>query len=295
MSSTSLYLLSIFSLAQSAVITRWSDLSIAQLGFWRLIIAAVILRAVFSLKSFWHLPQKPQALLYIFACGFSLYIHFYLYFFAAKNTSVAHTLLLFSLNPLFTGLISRWFLKEPFPRTALWSFAFGVLSVVALVFPMLFVATPVNWGDVAALVSGVAYSLYIVSAKKAQQVEEQKQVISWSFFVAGIGFFAQMLFAKESFSVQTMNGYVSLGLLIVFPTLLGHAVFLALTKHLNINWMSVGKLAEPPLATVVAFLALGQVPELRVYVSFLFLVVAFLFLFAEKLALLSSKRAQKDT
>ncbi|MCC6137822.1 MAG: EamA family transporter, partial [Bdellovibrionaceae bacterium] len=116
MGSTYLYLLSIFSLAQSAVITKWSALSIAQLGFWRLCVAAIVVRAIFSLKSFWYLPKKPKAILYIFLCGVSLYFHFYLYFFAAKNTSVAHTLVLFSLNPIFTGLISRWQLGEPFPQ-----------------------------------------------------------------------------------------------------------------------------------------------------------------------------------
>lgn len=281
MTSTALYLLSIFSLSQSAVITRWSELSISQLGFWRLCIAAVILRVIFSLKTFWHLPQKPKAILYIIISGVGLYLHFYFYFYAAKNTSVANTLLLFSLNPLFTGLISRLTLKEPFPRAAVGSFVFGIFSVAALVYPMLVMDRSMNWGDVAALASGLTYSLYIVAAKQAQTFEDSRQVISWGFAVAAMGFCLQMLWMGESFAVRSENGFVSLALLILFPTLLGHAVFLFLTKKLNINWMSVGKLAEPPVATIVAFLALGQVPEWRVYISFAFLAIAMAFLFQE--------------
>lgn len=285
MSSTSLYLLSIFSLSQSAVITRWSDLSIGQLGFWRLILAVIALRLIFSLKTFWYLPKKPKAILYVSMSGISLYFHFYLYFYAAKNTSVAHTLLLFSLNPLFTGLISRWSLKETFPSSTAWSFFFGLLSVSALVYPMLFVdvKADINWGDLAALLSGLTYSTYIVWSKQAQQMEDSRQVISWGFFVAALGFLLQLLISGQTIAVTTQNGVISLGLLVVFPTLLGHAVFLMLARHMNINWMSVGKLAEPPIATLMAFVVLGQVPEVRVYVAFAFLAVALYFLFREKI------------
>lgn len=285
MSLTPLYLLSIFSLAQSAVITRWSELSIGQLGFWRLALAAIVLRLVFSLKAFWHLPKKPKALLYISLSGVSLYFHFYLYFYAAKNTSVAHTLLLFSLNPLFTGLLARWALKETFSLSVGWSFFFGLLSVGALVYPMLFVdaVSEINWGDVAALASGATYSTYIVWAKQAQQHEDSRQVISWSFLVAACGFLLQILWTQGPLLVNSANGFLSLALLVIFPTLLGHAVFLVLSKHLNINWMSVGKLAEPPIATLMAFLVLGQVPEMRVYVAFALLAIALYFLFREKI------------
>lgn len=281
MSATSLYLLSIFSLAQSAVITRWSELTIGQLGFWRLCIAAIVLRLIFSLKTFWHLPQKPKVMLYIVLSGVGLYFHFYLYFYAAKNTSVANTLILFSLNPIFTGLISRWTLKESFPPSAVGSFVFGILSVVTLVYPMLAIDGTMNWGDMAALASGLTYSLYIVAAKQAQTMEDSKQVISWSFAVAALAFLMQICIFSEPLAVHSQNGILSLALLIIFPTLLGHAIFLLLTKKLNINWMSVGKLAEPPLATAVAFVVLGQVPEWQVYVAFVFLGIAMMFLFKE--------------
>lgn len=283
MSATSLYLLSIFSLAQSAVITRWSELSIGQLGFWRLFIAAIVLRFIFSLKTFWHLPQKPKVILYIFLSGMGLYFHFFLYFFAAKNTSVANTLILFSLNPLFTGLISRWILKESFPPFLAASFVLGLLAVMTLVYPIVAIDRSMNWGDIAALGSGLTYSLYILAAKQAQAMEDSQQVISWSFIVAALAFLVQMILNAESIAVDSQNGVISLALLIIFPTLLGHAVFLFLTKKLNINWMSVGKLAEPPIATLVAFVVLRQVPGWHVYVAFVFLGLAMLFLFQDSL------------
>jgi drug/metabolite transporter, DME family len=279
MSATSLYLLSIFSLAQSAVITRWSELSIGQLGFWRLCIAAVVLRLIFSIKTFWYLPRKPKVILYIVLSGLGLYLHFFCYFFAAKNTTVANTLILFSLNPLFTGLLSRWMIKEAFPPSVAGSFVFGLLSVMTLVYPIISIDKTMNWGDMAALFSGLTYSLYILAAKKAQTMEDSNQVISWSFMVAAIAFLLQMIVGAEPVGVASQNGVISLALLIIFPTLLGHAVFLFLTKKLNINWMSVGKLAEPPIATLVAFMVLGQVPQWYVYVAFMFLGLAMLFLF----------------
>lgn len=286
--SYTLYFLSIFALAQSAVITKWSPLSIEQLGFWRLLIAAFIIKLIFSPKSFWRWPTKPQGLLYLLICGLSLYLHFYSYFYAAKNTSVANTLLLFSLNPLFTGLISKYVLKEVFSKNMIWSFVFGLAALIALVYPMLFLQdSSLSLADASALFSGFAYSIYIVSAKLSHRYEDHSTVISWSFLIASGCFMAKLVTSHQEVWVSSSEGILSLGLLILFPTLLGHAVFLYLTKSLNINWMSVGKLAEPPMAALLAYIVLGQIPSLSFYAAFFFLMTSCLFLFKDRLHLKS--------
>lgn len=275
-----LYLLCIFSLSQSAVITRWSDLSIQQLGFWRLLIAALIVRVVFCRRSFFQLPVNAKEVLYVFICGVALYLHFYSYFYAAKTTLVAHTLLLFSLNPLFTGLISRFVLHEVFPTRAVYSFAFGFLALVVMVAPTFFDPShQFGLGEVAALFSAGAYALYVVLGKKIQKDGMLPgQLISSAFLVASFSFFIQMVGADLPVLFSSQRSVVSLMLLVLFPTLLGHASFLYLARRLNINWMSVGKLAEPPLAALSAFVIFGQVPTFYTYVAFAMLAVSLYFL-----------------
>ncbi len=57
---------------------------------------------------------------------------------------------------------------------------------------------------------------------------------------------------------------------ILFPTLLGHALFTHLLKYLNINWMSCGKLMEPVFASLVASLVFSERLKSQTAVAFAF-------------------------
>lgn len=284
-----LYFISIFALSQASVITRWSQSSIEVLGFWRLLFSVILLRLLFMPREFFKGPQKLKVMLYVLGAGVFLYLHFWTFFYAAQNTSIANTTLLFCLNPVTTSLVAWFFLKDRLTWKVLLSYAFGLMAVVTLFVPYLGPspgnASGNSWADLSALISAVFYSVYIVMGKRGQQENVSgPQFTSLTFLVAGFLFLIHVSFFLEPEMLLSLSsrGWMAVGLLTLLPTLLGHALFLILSRKLNINWMSAGKLFEPPLAAVSAFLVFSQTPTSTALVSFVFLVPSLVFLVFSK-------------
>lgn len=271
-----LYFLSILALSQAAVITRWSESSIEVLGVWRLLASVLILRMLFIPRDFFKFPLKPQALHGIVA-GVFLYLHFWTYFYAAQNTSIANTVILFCLNPVTTSVFSWFVLRDRISAPVVVSYLFGLSSVVVLFLPQLSSSLKtINLADLCALVSAVFYSIYIIAGKKGQETIPSAQLTSLTFFVAAACFLIHLVFVGRADSLMQISnrGWVAVILLTIVPTLLGHALFLRLTHVLNIHWMSAGKLLEPPFAAVSAYWLFAQTPSPSAVAAFLLLIPA---------------------
>ena len=67
-------------------------------------------------------------------------------------------------------------------------------------------------------------------------------------------FFFTVLGTGHKFFSYPPITWISIGGLVLFPTLLGHALFTYLLRYFDVNWLSTGKLAEPLLASLTAFL-----------------------------------------
>jgi drug/metabolite transporter (DMT)-like permease len=281
-----LYFLSILALSQASILTRWSEASIEVLGFWRLLIAVVVLRALFLRRQFFTYPKKLKVGLYVLLAGTFLYAHFWTFFYAAQNTSIANTVLLFCLNPLTTSAVAWIFLKDRVSWKIALSFLFGMCSVVILFWPHLTGGEGGTFADLCALISALFYSIYIVAAKKGQVAGHVSgpQFSSLTFVVAAILFFIHVTVTMGAPALMELSSraWIAVALLTLIPTLLGHALFLVLSRTLNINWMSTGKLLEPPLAALSAYFIFHQSPSTTALLSFLFLVPALILLLLGK-------------
>jgi len=253
------------------------------LGFWRLILASLLLRLFFLKGDFFKIPNNIKLYFNILVSGVFLYLHFWTFFYAAQNTSIASTVILFCLNPLSTSLLAWGLLKEKITSKTVLSYLFGLSSVVILFWPH-FSGEGASHGmaDSCALISALFYSIYVVFGKKGQISGEisSTDFSSLTFLVAGILFLLHELIIGSPGGLIHLNSkaIIALILLTLIPTLLGHALFLKLTKVLNINWMSAGKLLEPPLASVSAFLLFQQTPSVTALGAFLLLIPALIFL-----------------
>lgn len=280
-----LYFLSIFALSQASILTRWSQASIEVLGFWRLLIAVGLLRLLYMPREFFSLPRKLKVGLYVLVSGIFLYLHFWTFFYAAQNTSIANTAILFCLNPLTTSAVAWLFLKDKITVKIGLSFVFGLCSVVVLFLPHVQGSDGNRFADLCALVSALFYSIYIVAGKKGQLENiSGAQFTSLTFLVAALLFLVHVLFTAGPAPLVELSGraWVAIALLTLVPTLLGHALFLKLSRTLNINWMSTGKLFEPPLAALGAFVVFHQAPSITAVFSFLFLIPALVLLLLAK-------------
>lgn len=274
-----LYILAIVSLSQASNLAKWGAAPPDMMGFWRLLIAALIMLPI-ALK-----VGKLQELLkthrkdfrWVALAAFFFFLHLWTYIFAAQNTLIANAMIIFSTNPLITSLGAFFFFNEKFTRRLGFAYVFAFGALYLLVSEKL--SMNAAQGDISAFLSAIFFAGYILASKKARQNISNSSYAFVKYLLTGTFFGISGLIQGVSFTGYPDNTWWAIALVILFPTLLGHALISYLMKHLNVNWMSCGKLIEPALSTLVAFLFFKEAVSNRTFVAFALTAVAILILF----------------
>jgi drug/metabolite transporter (DMT)-like permease len=282
-----LFFLSILSLSQSPNLIRWAEAPPLIIGFWRLLGAFFLFLTIHAVlqkkdqKKFWQSTQR-HSLNWALITGVFFFLHLWTYAFAAQHTRIANTMVLFALNPISTAAGSFFLLRDKFERQHAMAFVLAFVGIYWLVAENLIWEQDLS-GKIAALASGALYSAYVLTGKKARIEMENSQL---NLVVAGItclSFLVVSVLAKEEFYNYPTKTWIAIACLILLPSFLGHWIFTYLLKHMNINFMSSGKLAEPALAAVTAYFVFNEELSSNTIIAFVFALAAiFVLIFGRK-------------
>lgn len=272
--------MALVSLSQASVIIRWSGTDPLILGAWRLLIAGSIL-FIWSQKFNSHQKIRESDFRKIVAAGFTFFMHLFSYAWAAHHTSISHLMLIFSLNPVTTAMGSWIFFKEKMTLRQGASYGLALLGIFIL-------AREKNGaseisGDIVAVVAAITFSAYALLSKWARR-DLSNSVFASRMYFSGSAFFflAAVLFKVTPPLPIAENGWMGIGLLALFPTLLGHGVFTFSMKHIPLHILSLGKLIEPAIAVVSAFLLFGETLTSSAIISFGLVIAAVALVVREK-------------
>lgn len=279
-----LFLISITCLSQSPTWVRLASAPALTLGFWRLFISALIMLCIAYWTTFRHKSLKEilptegrQATL---LSGAFFFLHLWTYTLGAQNTSVANCMILFAVNPLFTAVGSYLMFKEKLTPRLGFAYVFAALGIYQLVNPHIDFRSNGTFGDISALASAGFYSAYILYSKQARKHMPNSVFSVGLYTSAALLFFITAMVKQTPLTPYPMNTWLSIGGLVVFSTLLGHGLFTYLLGHLNINWMSCGKLMEPAIAAMMAFVIFNEKLAANTIAAFALTAVAVVILFA---------------
>ncbi len=251
-----LFFLAILSLSQAAALSRLSGAPPELISFWRLFIASIAMGVLSrtrgeSLTNFKELRGKTGV--YALLSGLFFWLHLWCFQFAAQNTPIANLMIIFSTNPMFTGIISVSVLKEHFEKRLILAYFLAISGIYILVNHNLKLDPKNTPGDLAALAAAALFSLYILCGHQARKKVSNTTYTYFIYAVAGICFYFTTLARGISFVQYPSVTWLAIAGLVLFPTLLGHALFTYLLRFININWLSTGKLAEPVFASITAY------------------------------------------
>lgn len=272
-----MYFLSIFCLALSPILLRWAAAPPDMIGFWRMTAAGLCLlpfalqtgRGTFGRG---RLPLIGLSALFFFA-------HLWTFTYAAQNTRIAHCMILFATNPLWTALGNRLFFGEPLSRRLIASYLLAVLGIFVLVRQSLHFETGLVAGDLIALSSAFFFAGYLLTGKVIRRTTDNTSYTSILYVLTGLLFGVSGLARGIDFIHWEWNTWLALLGLIVLPTFLGHMIFTGLMKRMDINRMSCGKLAEPVIATMLAAWVFREQPSGEVGLAFALTAAAVVILF----------------
>jgi drug/metabolite transporter (DMT)-like permease len=288
-----LYALALFFLSQSAALAKFASAPPEVIGSWRMLAAALcfLLFTVFNGSFSKELMKSKSTFGWLAATGFFFFLHLWTFFFASQNTLIAHTMILFCLNPLFVGLGSWWIHHQRPTKKIMGSY---VLSFVAL-FLLLFASQkssvqisehPQWMGDLSAFASAVFFAVYFLLSQKCRTTLSNSFFSGMMYLFCAAFFFIMMTVNQSNWIHYPPNTWLGILGQVIFSTLLGHALISYLMKHLDVTWMATGKLSEPIMATIVAYWTFGE--TISIYGSFAFLLTG-----ASLFLLLTSNRKSK--
>lgn len=151
-------------------------------------------------------------------------LHFLFYILALDRTSIAHTLVLVNLSPVFVALLGPWWLGERLKRGQPAGLVMAVVGLAVLVgFEPRLTAASVA-GDALALGSGLMYAVYSLAGRSTRERHPLFRYTFWVYLLAAV---LLLPFGRPAASFAAMRGpaLVAVILLGLLPTGLGHTLY----------------------------------------------------------------------
>ncbi|MED0687815.1 DMT family transporter [Anoxybacillus ayderensis] len=252
------------SISTSAIFVKFTDAPSAVIAFYRLFFAVVFMTPLFIVK---HIRETKQMnkkdWAFAVLSGTLLAFHFILWFESLRYTSVASSVVLVTLQPIFAFVGGFFFFKEKMTMSEWISALLAILGSVIISWGDFRVSGEALYGDMLALIACAMVTGYWLVG---QHLRKQFSLITYTYIVYGIATLVLSVYVslfRYSFLSYNANDWWCFILLAVIPTLFGHSLFNWAMKWVNAAMVSMAILFEPIGAIILAYIWLDE----KVYLS----------------------------
>ncbi len=191
--------------------------------------------------------------------GVLLAVHFALWIESLNRTSVASSVVLVAMNPIFAAALSPLFLHEKVSWRISLAVVLGIIGAAVIAGPQL-ASSAVTSGNLLALGGAACAAGYLMAGRRARPRLSLLSYIYVVYGVAALLLLAVMLVTGQSFLGHRWQAYLFIGLLGLGPQLLGHTSFNWALRYVPAPTVAMAVLGEPVGATILAWLILRQAP-----------------------------------
>lgn len=253
----------VLAVSSAAILIRIADAHPLAIAFWRCAGGALVL-APFSLRSRRDAPPLDATQWKQLAgAGLFLALHFALWITSLDYTTVASSVTLVAMSPIFVGLGARVFLGEPPSRRTWIGLGLTVAGAVVIGAGDLAVADlgrEALLGDLLALGGAVTVAGYLLVGRAARRRLPVTVYASAVYGIAALLLLPACLLVGADLVGFGPITWLAIAGLIVGPQLFGHTVFNALLAYVTATVVAIVVLAEPVAAGVLAWLVLAELP-----------------------------------
>ncbi len=277
-------LVAFFAVSTSSIFIRFAQALAPSLviAAFRLSIATLILVPFTLVKQRAALRNLKQRQIWLaMLSGVFLAIHFATWITSLEFTTVASSVVLVSMMPLFVALLSPWILGESLTPTIGIGLGLALIGSVivglsdactwqaGLHCPPLadFVRGSAIKGDLLALTGALAAAGYILIGKKLRPHIPLLVYLNLTYGAAAIVLIVIMLGAGHSPLGYAPEAYFWFLMLALLPQLVAHSTYNWALRYLSAAYVSITVLGEPIGSTILAFLLLGEQPTAMMLVG----------------------------
>jgi drug/metabolite transporter (DMT)-like permease len=249
----------VLSVSTSAIFVKVTSAPAPVIAFYRLFFSTVLILPFFFLKHRHEIKTLTKKdWMYSTIAGVFLAFHFILWFESLNFTSVASSVVLVTLQPLFAFIGTYLFFKEKVSKIALCSGVIAITGSVIISWGDFRISGLALFGDFLSLVACAMITAYLLFG---QGIRKRHSLTLYTFIVYGISSLTLFLYCvifRYSLAPYPTTDWVNFFLLALIPTLLGHSLFNWSLKWVSTNTISVMILFEPVGSIILAYFILGE-------------------------------------
>lgn len=258
---SSLLALGVAAASFSPILIRYANGADAlAISFWRCAAGALILLP-FAWRRLGEMPRAELSLPVI--AGLFLAVHFATWIASLEFTSVAASVVLVSTTPIFVALTMSFLFKDRL-RPAVWGGILLGLAGTALVGGADFGGSSLK-GDALALAGGVAAAGYVLAGERSRRTLGILEYAVVTYAVSAVVLAVACWAAGAPLTGYPASTWWAIAGLVAGPQLLGHTVINFVLADIDAATVSTAMLAEPVVATALAYVFFAEVPAALVY------------------------------
>jgi drug/metabolite transporter (DMT)-like permease len=256
-------ILGVICVSSAAVFIRLADAPPLVIAAYRLCLAALVIApaALFRCQKEIASLGIKQILLAVFS-GFLLALHFGLWIASLDYTSVASSVVLVTASPVFVAVVSYFLFKERITRMTLMGIVICIVGAGIIGFVNWETGSSSFWGAVLALLGAISVSGYMLIGRKLRQKMGVWVYIFLTYSAAGFFLLITVISLDQPLAGYNPGTYVMFILLALVPQVLGHTALNWSLRYISATLITVAVLGEPILATLLAYLVLGEIPQI---------------------------------
>jgi drug/metabolite transporter (DMT)-like permease len=253
--------LGVIAVSFAAVLIRLADAPSLVIAAYRLCLASLILAPVAWMNSRQEIRRlaRREVILAV-ASGAFLALHFALWIASLSYTSVATSVVLVTITPIFVAVASYLLFKERLTGRIIAGIFVCLAGAILIGYGNWQISSESLYGGVLALLGALAVAGYLLIGRRLRQ---GMSLLSYSILVYGSA--ALMLLVAVLVRGYPLFGYsgdtyIMLFLLAVVPQLMGHMSLVWALRFVSATLVTIAVLGEPVGATILAYLILGEAP-----------------------------------
>ncbi|PNQ82768.1 DMT family transporter [Paenibacillus sp. F4] len=254
-----LLLISILSVSISSIMIKSSDTPTSVAGMYRLYMSVLIMLPFVPWKMFRSLEMNKKDWSTVFIAGLFLGLHFLFWMESLVYTSVASSMVILSLQPLFVMMGSYFMFRERANILTLLCLIAALIGSIIIAWGDIGISREALIGDGLSLVGTILVSAYMLAGQKVSHKINANVYSVIVFFIGGSVMLVYNLLNHYALIEYDSSDWIYFLLLAVIPTIFGQYIFNLLLKSMGATTVSVGIIGEPVLAIILAYLFLGEI------------------------------------
>jgi len=248
----------VISVGVSSILIRLTNAEPIVIAIYRLTLSAIMVAPIYIFY-----PKKislKEALIFL-PLGALLSLHFTLWIYSLKFTTVASSTVLVTTNPIFVPIFSYLFYKRRIKKELIIGIAIAISGSIFIALSSRSSGTSHMLGNILALLGAIGVSLYLTLGKEVRNKYDLIPYIFFTYSFSAIILILIGIITRQKFFGYDMHTYLMFFLVAFIPQILGHTAYNYSLKFLDPSFIAVTILGEPVIATIGAYFILKETPS----------------------------------